>query len=48
MRIEKQIMKWRKSDAKVQKSVWFLKALRLMTIRPAYLMVKHKIHGQQA
>ena len=29
-----------KSAAKVQKSVWFLKALSLMTTRPACLMVK--------
>ena len=29
-----------KSAAKAQKSVWFLKALCLMTIRPACLMVK--------
>ena len=29
-----------KSAAKVQKSEWFLKALRLMTTRPACLMVK--------
>ena len=32
--------KWRKSAAKAQKSVWFLKALRLMITRPACLMVK--------
>ena len=33
--------KWRKTAAKVQKSVWLLKAIRLMTLRPACLMVKH-------
>ena len=32
--------KWRKSAAKAQNSVWLLRALRLMTIRPACLMVK--------
>ena len=32
--------KWWISAAKVQKSVWLLKALCLMTIRPACLMVK--------
>ena len=37
---------WGESAAKVQKSVWFLKVLRLMTIRPAYLMVKQYTGGK--
>ena len=32
--------KWRRGTAKVQKNVWLLKALRLMIISRAFLMVK--------
>ena len=37
---KRQKKKWKKSTAKAQKRVWFLKGLRLMTTRPAYLMWK--------
>ena len=36
-----------KMYAYVQKSVWFLKVLRLMATRPAYLMVKRYIESKR-
>ena len=34
------------NPAKAHKSVWLLKALRLMATRPAYLMVKRYIESK--
>ena len=43
---ERLIKKWRRNAAKAQKSVWLLKVLRLMTVRPVCLMVKQYTEGK--